>query len=195
MTVSHKYRFIMVRCQKTASSSMVRAFRNYDPEIITRLTCRPEKLLGYRCAPPHIPGYEIPKLLTPEQSKEYFKFGFVRNPWDRMVSAWSYLIQGKRRQIKENAFIPWVLRDHKWFGLDFNMLDFMGPVDFIGRFESLQDDFNFVSSKVGLPHQVLPHKNKRKHKHYTEYYNPEAREKVRSRYSKDIEYFGYEFGA
>ena len=153
----------------------------------------------------------------------YFSFTFVRNPWERELSGYFYRIKmvkyWKQSAIKKSSewydvykkyvntlsgcdtFSDWVayeayrckrLKKPKWNSS--TQLSWAKDVSFIGKFENLQEDFNTICDKIGIPRQKLPHKNKSQHKHYTEYYDDETRQIVAEKYAKDIEYFGYEFG-
>ena len=66
-------------------------------------------------------------------------------------------------------------------------------LDFIGRFESIQKDYNSVCYKVGIDPTKLPHKNKSKHRPYYEYYNYKTEAMVGDIYKEDIELLGYNF--
>ena len=186
---------------------------------------------------PHfLPGhYHILDEINP-QTKDYFKFTFVRNPWDRCVSRYFYLQQRKtiihNNYLKDNSTFaefakskgpPYGPDDERNFYVGAtkqmkgrspnlatlftqkhpwdNQLDWISDengvvlTDYIGRVENLQEDFNTVCDKIGIPREELPHRNKSEHKHYTEYYDEESKQIVAEKYAKDIEYFGYEFGA
>ena len=66
-------------------------------------------------------------------------------------------------------------------------------LDFIGRFENLQSDFNYICEQIGLEALALPHLEKTEHGHYHKFYNDETRDLVSKIYQKDIELFKYEF--
>jgi chondroitin 4-sulfotransferase 11 len=147
-----------------------------------------------------------------------FVFTIVRNPWDRILSLYHYW---KQQEVK-HQFYKYDKRivDHiKSINMSFKQfihsiqekdpiimsknhvnpyieyyLPSLEPLDYIGRFENLQQDFNTICDKIGIPHQQLPHANKSKHKHYTEYYDDETKQIVAERYAKDIEHFEYKFG-
>jgi hypothetical protein len=78
-----------------------------------------------------------------------------------------------------------------------NQLDFITDdngnllVDYIGRFENLEEDFR----KTGLVASGarLPHINKSSHTDYRSYYTDETREIVGRRHAKNCEFFGYQF--
>jgi hypothetical protein len=150
-----------------------------------------------------------------------FKFSFVRNPWDRLVSWWS-MIDNARDYVDParppNAFFGYVLGRARSFG-DFllccddeivesdgrknifrNQIDYLIDdsgtmmVDFVGRFERLQEGFDEISCRLGRTPVALSRTNASQRAAYTGYYTPATAEMVARRYARDIAQFGYRFG-
>ena len=145
--------------------------------------------------------------ITPEEFRYYYKFSFVRNPWTRLVSEYifnDYLSQFSFKDFVFNHFPQpdWsdayrhILPQYQFlYDSKGNLL-----LDFVGRFEKLQADFNLVCHKLGIEETQLPHMNSGKKnkalkewKPYWEYYDEERKEFVGKLYKKDIETFGYKF--
>lgn len=142
------------------------------------------------------------------KATDLFSFAFVRNPWDRCVSDYIWFSKYERARgtlkdyiLEQNDFTRFFKRNRNNYRADHMMpqhkfiIDEKGKslVDFIGRFEKLQDDYNIICEKAGIMKRKLPHANQTQHKHYTEYYNEETKQMVAEKYAKDIEYFGYKF--
>ena len=142
--------------------------------------------------------------------RKYFQFAFVRNPWDRLVSCfldktkmsigtiWQLHDYVKYKNHSFTEFVHAIKNDdfnncNRHHRLQYNLINH-DYVNFIGSFENLQKDFDFICNEVGISECELPHWNKTQHEHYTEYYDDETRKIVAEKYAKDIEYFNYEFG-
>jgi hypothetical protein len=210
--ISHKHKFIFVHIPKCAGSSIEQfLLRNEGVEVtvgekfyLNSLSdnVKKEYLLDY---PLHSYSQHFPLgRYSPKFVLNYYCFTFVRNPWDLLVSEYFYIIENYDidfsfeefiylgKDIKNVEAFRWFVERGNHLKLQFTFLS--KGIDFIGRFENLQDDFNIICDRIGIPQQDLPHGNKSNHKRYVEYYNDSTREVVAKRYAKDIEYFGYEFG-
>ena len=209
--ISHEHKCIFIHIPRTGGSSIEKFFTN---KSCFNQNGSPEELdlyFGYS-------GPEIKHIIASTAKKlyadywdDYFKFSFVRNPWDRMVSMAKYpefygcTINTEFINISEYLKkFPNIEIDERSLSANYvgkslsnavylNLLD--EPLDFVGTFENLKQDIEFICDKIKLtPFIEFPHKNKSNHKHYTEYYDDETREIVAEKYARDIEYFGYEFG-
>jgi hypothetical protein len=152
----------------------------------------------------------------PVKFTEYYKFTFVRNPWDRLVSAYFFLKQGgmdERDQkwaeenlshidsferfvkewvtpeniIKKNHFRPQYLYINNGEIGSRTIL-----VDYVGRIEEMDADFSHISKKIGSGFNLVS-RNSSEHKSYREYYTDETKQIVRDAYAYDVELFGYKF--
>jgi len=149
-------------------------------------------------------------LVTREFDQRAFKFAFVRNPFDRTVSLFHYL-KGTRHLhentsfrtfcylIRDRAFSPVGLFNH--YGLSQCspqhewLVDSQGKliVDFIGRFENMQEDYEKLADRLGAHSRSLMHLNRTERERYSDYYDEESREIVETFYRGDLDRFGYKF--
>lgn len=138
----------------------------------------------------------------------FFKFAFVRNPWDRAVSQIHYLKPRMRgelfsgRTFKEDLLVYCTtkrsVRGHDLGATQWGYIKTSNNecgVDYVGRFESLSKDFTYICQKLdALPIPILPHIfNSQRNAHYSTYYDDESVELVRARFAEDIRRFDYEF--
>ncbi len=202
MIYNHRHGFLFVHIQKTAGSSISEFLRTI-PE--TRFLGKTHSFISQ---------YQVPSGV--------YRFTFVRNPWDRLVSWYnmirmnSYISNDFRDYMLANAtsFSDFLnctrVIDEKRSGLTddgvqylksitFNQLDYIVDkegniaVDFVGRFENLGEDFDLVMDRLGLRRRKLRKVNSWKRDHYRAYYSDYDAEKVRRMYQRDIEHFNYSF--
>jgi hypothetical protein len=157
-------------------------------------------------------GYQA--VLSPMLFAECFKFTFVRNPWDRLVSAFFYLknkdMRSNQRWAKENLsqfrdfneFVTqWVTRKNIWsyvfFRPQYQFIcfdDTQPAVDFIGFYENLHSDFAAVCNRIKSSARLEEkNRNPLRTQDFREYYTNETREIVAEVYAEDIKLFGYAF--
>ena len=70
-------------------------------------------------------------------------------------------------------------------------------LDFLIRYENLQDDYTSVCARIGIPTSQLPSlktRTRSERRHYSTYYDDRTRELVRKAYHRHIDQFGYRFG-
>ena len=207
MIVSDSKNFVFVHVQKTAGSSIRRALTPYAlnaprtraHKLLTRSRLiRDWRRYAFRH---HAPLRNAEKILPPERFAGMFKFGFVRNPWDRLVSYYSFYRQRphhKRHDLVHRlgsfeAYVDYEIRRDKTS--QHRMLaDSSGDVNlsYVGHFERLHDDFAEICRRLGVEAE-LPVHNLTKHDTYHSYYTPELAEKVARHWRQDVETFGYEF--
>jgi len=204
--INHRHRFIFVHINKCAGQSVRRAL--------------PRGSRGHHT----IQHYLALVADKGRQPQDYFKFTIVRNPWDKVVSfyhyhqrrgwdmfPWSQAMAPEFREFLERLFVD----NEGALALDIfrgrsgatthhlrlrNSLEWVSDdqgqilVDYIGRVETLQQDFDHVCDRIGVKRRQLPHANSSRHQPYWEYYDDRGREIVAARFSRDIAHFGYQFG-
>ncbi|WMI68460.1 sulfotransferase family 2 domain-containing protein [Mangrovimonas sp. YM274] len=213
--ISHKHKCIFIHIPKTAGSSV-----NYHLNGGLKLDWKIpnyEFLYGWcpkrRIHLQHATAKQMLEfgLVTEDQWKDYFKFTFVRNPWDRAYSDYLWVKQDVKIKgsfedflLKQNNF-EGVLRDNsdKIYRGDHLMpqTDFFDfkenesyTLDMVGRFENFKMDFDKIKSilKINSNKEYFEKRNNKKLSYY-DFYSRSQIKLVRSIYGKDIELLNYKY--
>ncbi len=204
--IRHPFRFrvIVNRCKKQKS-----IFVHIPKSAGTSIR---EALFGVGGAHRTLAGFQA--ILAPELFAEYFKFTFVRNPWDRLVSAYFFLknkdLGSNQRWARANlsqfqdfhTFVTqWLTPKNIWsfvfFYPQYHFLHLEGKhpaVDFIGFYENLAADFSVICDRIKSPAKLEEkNRNSKRVRDFRTYYTDETRDLVANIYAEDIEMFGYNF--
>ena len=120
-----------------------------------------------------------------------FKFTLVRNPYDRIVSAWRFFEQTKYMPFEELVNYDFTLLSEA-LNYHFAVPQIIGGMNYVMRFETLQESFVELCNILSIPGSKLWHLRKSNHRPYKTYYNAELADKVYSMFEEDFRYFGYE---
>jgi hypothetical protein len=225
MIISHRHKFIFVKTRKTAGTSVQEAVASIcgpedivTPTGITEGSYQPRHFRGvptpflylrqdprrhrtsrilywaWSCTRIHDHMFLDELLALPEARawRGYFKFTVERNPWDKVVSRyfWKY-----RERPQRPEFERFVQKDR--LNSDFNMysLDGKPQMDYVCRYESLNEGLAEVSRIIGVKIPSLAHQNvsTRGSRDYRQLYNDTTREQVARHFAREIALFGYKF--
>lgn len=232
MIISNKKKFLFVHIAKAGGSTLTRVLSIYSgnaPIVIAKAQrayfynhdCMCDVICTEEQSPAFMQGHHIRiKEAKGINLDDYFKFVFVRNPFDRLVSTWEIPFIKFRYSFDEfveidtsNTISPNKhYRKCDWLAkTQYDIVSDGGKllVDYVGKYENINEDFEYVRKKLDIPkkitlvagrspvdYELLPYVNKtvkKDHSHYRDYFNTNTRELVERYYKKDLETFEYEF--
>ena len=198
MPISHLRKFIFFHIPKTGGTSISKCLKLERRGVEYAWGSRRQHLTWQEML--------VDEYVTEEQMSNYFKFSFVRNPFDRIVSC--FLYQKRAKEIDRNiSFSKYVAIAHERRGrnyikryfyfrpqCEFICRDGANILDFVGRFEYINRDFKDLMSYFDMKCPRLLHAQRsRKRKSYQSYYSKKSKNLVRKMYAKDLDIFGYSF--
>ena len=217
MLISYSHKFLFFHVPKVAGISIREALKAYVQEPEHFKIARPPRTIGERPNPLyemwsstllHARAKDVRKELPGELYRNFFKFAFVRNPWDWQVSMYHFLLHettNPRYPVVKaltgfEEYLEWVVATNNpypkvatKFQKDI-LTDAEGNllVDFVGRYETLEQNFRQICQTLKLA-VSLPHLNKTGHRDYRLYYTERTKCLLADHFKDDIELFGYTF--
>lgn len=154
--------------------------------------------------PTHPLAVEVERAF-PREWKEYYKFCFVRNPYEKAVSDYIWRVSSRGKAVAFREFLLRVADPERGdpegvvpanpTNFPMYTLDGAVAVDHVGRYESLYPDLREVLDHLGIPFEEkdFPRTRQKKRYDYRRYYGDEERELVEQIYQDELSMFDYEF--
>lgn len=207
MIVSHKHRFIFTAIPKTGTHSVRHGLRDHlGPDDMEQARLFVEKQFPIpeiaRMGHGHISFAEVRPFLGEDVFADYFKFAFVRNPFDRFVSYCAFatsregsFARDPGRVMRHFLFTAPPLQHIIFRPQHLFLTDRDGSLlaDMLGKVETMQADYDAICARVGISTSPLDHANRSRRGDYRDYYDQELIDGVAKIYARDLALFGYDY--
>ena len=205
MIVSHRHRFIFFAVPRTGTHAIRTALgpvlgdEDWQQQSLTAQVRLPVPALA-RFNHGHLSLRQVQANLAPGVWRDYFKFAFVRDPFDRFVSVCAMLnkrnpgYRGRETASMKRALTIPRFRQRVLVRPQVEMLlDGSGELgmDLVGRYETLQESFAVVCRQIGIAEVDLERSNASEHDAHASYYDDELLATVTAFYHRDFEAFDY----
>jgi len=166
-----------------------RSLNSYTGKEWLRLIFKGKWAKDYR----HAPAVQIQDIVGSQKWKDYFKFCFERNPYDRAISLyfWKTRNQPSRPNVNEFILAQPRYRLSNWEKYTINN---EVAVDFVGKYENIEMDLLEVSSRLGLSKiDLVRSKNiyRPDRVHYSRILDARSRKYIESMCEREIDEFEY----
>ncbi|WP_374572457.1 sulfotransferase family 2 domain-containing protein [Phenylobacterium sp.] len=208
MIVSHRHRFIFAAVPKTGTHSVRQALREQlGDEDVEQVGLFVNKRFPWEDLAAIQHGHLSLRQVRPHLGEEafdgYFKFAFVRNPFDRFVSYCAFMLRGgevfqeRPREVMRHFLFADPPEQHILFRPQASLLTGEDGrtllTDAIGRVEDMQGSYDAICARIGIPTRPLDRVNGSRRGDYRVYYDQALIDGVAARYAQDLELFGYSF--
>ncbi len=206
MIISTVHKFVFAAIPKTGTHSVRRALREHmGPEDLEQVGLFVQRSLPIpdlaRIGHGHISLAQLRPYMAPGDFERFFKFAFVRNPFDRFVSYSSFITREQGHFDRDpqkvmRHFLANPPLDHILFRPQHEFVtDSEGALltDYVGRVEQMQQSYDEICERIGISTATLDKVNSSRRKSYRDYYDDALIEGVAKLYARDLELFGYEF--